>query len=74
MAFKPKMRCPACNSKAFLTKTSIELFDGAFRLKDNPIYYCINCGEQFATGKMVDEADKVKDEIVSKFSSPNKPF
>lgn len=58
------MNCPICGEKAFLSKQSLDLFNGLFKLKDNPIYECKNCFEKFATGKMVDLAlDMAKEQF-----------
>ncbi|MFH1256962.1 MAG: YgiT-type zinc finger protein [Candidatus Diapherotrites archaeon] len=55
MAFKAKMKCPVCEGEAVISKNTLRLFKGMITLKENPIYKCIKCGEEFATGKMVDE-------------------
>ena len=55
MVLKTKIKCPICEGEAKLSKTSLQMFGGVVTLKDNPIYECNNCTEQFATGKIVDE-------------------
>lgn len=55
MVFKAKMKCPICEGEAVLSKSNLTLLNGAFVLKDNPIYECTNCKEKFATGKIVDK-------------------
>lgn len=56
MVFKTGIKCPICEGKAVLSKTSIELFNGIITLKDNPIYKCVKCNEKFASGEMADKA------------------
>ncbi len=56
MVFKTKINCPICSGKAVLSKTNLDFFNGFISLKDNPIYECEKCKEQFATGKIVDKA------------------
>ncbi|HZX20582.1 MAG TPA: YgiT-type zinc finger protein [archaeon] len=58
MVIKTKMNCPVCNGGAVLKKATTKLFNGLIVLKDEPLYECMKCGEQFATGKMVDESIK----------------
>ena len=58
MVFKAKVKCPLCGSAALLSKSNLSLFNGTFTLKDNPLYHCIGCGEEFASGKMVDDSLK----------------
>lgn len=65
MVFKTKIKCPACEGDAKLSKTSLELFGGTVSIKDNPIYECKNCGEKFATGQM---ADKTLEEAKKQFA------
>ena len=58
MALKTKVKCPVCDGEAFLKKATTKLFNGLIVLKDEPLYECVKCSEQFATGKMVDESAK----------------
>lgn len=58
MAFKTKIKCPICEGNAVLKKATTKLFSGLIILKDEPLYECMKCGEQFSTGKMVDESAK----------------
>ncbi|MEK6957846.1 MAG: YgiT-type zinc finger protein [archaeon] len=58
MAVKTKMKCPICEGEATLAKATVKLFDGLIVLRDDPIYKCAKCGEQFATGKIVEESAK----------------
>ncbi len=58
MVFKTKIKCPVCEGAAKLSKTSIEVFDKAITLKDNPIYKCSQCGETSATSNIVDKTLK----------------
>ncbi len=54
MVFKAKVKCPFCGGEARLSKETLKFFGGVISLKDNPIYECSKCGEQFATGELVD--------------------
>jgi len=55
MVFKTKIKCPICEGEARLSKTSLKIFGGVLKLKDNPIYECSKCREKFATGKIVNK-------------------
>jgi YgiT-type zinc finger domain-containing protein len=64
MVFKAKVKCPACKGDAALSKASLEIMNGLIRIKDNPIYKCKKCGEEFATGEMLDRAlEKAKQQF-----------
>jgi hypothetical protein len=51
---KEKMKCPKCGLESKIKTTSLNLF-GVTKVNDVKIYSC-KCGEEFAVGKMVDEA------------------
>lgn len=58
MVLKTKIKCPICDGKAILSKSSLKLFNGAITISDNKMYKCEECGEKVATGKMIDKSMK----------------
>lgn len=58
------MNCPFCSGTAKLSKTSLDLFGKAITLKENPVYKCSECKEEFATGEMADKTlEKAKNQF-----------
>lgn len=59
MEFKQKTKCPFCRGIAKLQKTTMNLFDGAVKVKGDLTYKCGKCKEEFSTGKMVERSTKL---------------
>ncbi|MBS3063177.1 MAG: YgiT-type zinc finger protein [Candidatus Diapherotrites archaeon] len=65
MAENSKITCHLCGGMAKLRVRDLKLADEKITIKGSPYYKCRKCGEEFATGKQMQE---LSDLINQKFS------